>query len=189
MLKPLAPVGVAGATRRHFVKQVGALCGLASLAFAAPVLARTHERRAISFVHTHTGEKLTAHYFAEGCYQPHCLKQVDYLLRDFRTDEVHHIDPALLDILYELQVASNRDAPFEIICGYRSPATNALLRRTSTGVAVHSLHLVGQAIDVRLSGFSTHKLYSLARDMKRGGAGYYASSDFVHIDTGRVRIW
>ena len=189
MLKPLAPVGVAGATRRHFVKQLGALCGLASLSLAAPVLARTHERRAVSFVHTHTGEKLTAHYFAGGCYQPHCLQQVDHLLRDFRTGEVHPIDPALLDILYDLQVASDRDAPFEIICGYRSPATNELLRRTSDGVAEHSLHLVGQAIDVRLNGFATHKLYSLARELKRGGAGFYASSDFVHIDTGRVRYW
>ena len=94
MSKPLAPIGVGGATRRHFVKQLGALCGLASLSLVTPLQARTHERRAVSFVHTHTGEKLTAHYFAGGCYQPHCLQQVDHLLRDFRTGEVHQIGRA-----------------------------------------------------------------------------------------------
>lgn len=189
MSNPPHQAGAAISSRRFFIKQVSALCGMASLSAATSAFAKLNTQRAVSFVHTHTGEKLTAHYFDGRCYQTDCLRQVDHLLRDFRTGEVHHIDPSLLDILFDLQVLAGRDASFEIICGYRSPATNALLRRTSSGVAENSLHLVGQAIDVRLSGFSTHKLSALARDLGRGGVGFYGASDFVHIDTGRVRSW
>jgi uncharacterized protein YcbK (DUF882 family) len=102
---------------------------------------------------------------------------------------VHRIDPALLDILFDLQTLANRDAPFEVISGYRSPATNAMLHRSSDSVAQHSMHLEGRAIDVRLSGFATRGLAEHARTLSHGGVGFYARSDFVHVDTGRVRFW
>ena len=99
------------------------------------------------------------------------------------------MDPPLLDILYDLQVLTNHDAPFEVISGFRSAATNAMSRRSSNGVAEHSQHLLGKAIDVRLAGYSTRSLSEYARSLARGGVGFYARSDFVHVDTGRVRFW
>jgi uncharacterized protein YcbK (DUF882 family) len=146
-------------------------------------------QRSLSFLHTHTGERLEAEYFYGGQYRPDCLAQVNHLLRDFRTGDVHPIDPGVLDILFSLQVLAHRKAVFQVISGYRSPATNAMLRRTTEGVAQHSMHLVGRAIDVRLGGFSTSRLAGLARSVGRGGVGFYRVSDFVHIDTGRVRFW
>ena len=145
--------------------------------------------RRLSFVHTHTGETLSAEYFDGGAYSERCLGQVNYLMRDFRTGECHAIDPPLLDILFDLQTLANVEGPFEIISGYRSPATNAMLRRRSSGVAEHSQHLLGKAIDVRLSGYSTRDLGEHARTLARGGVGFYARSDFVHVDTGPVRFW
>jgi uncharacterized protein YcbK (DUF882 family) len=168
---------------------VGGLCGTAATLAAAPVLAAGGATRTLSFVHTPTGETLRAVYFRDGCYQNDCLTQVDYLLRDFRSGDVHRIDPGVLDILFALQARADREAPFEVISGYRSPATNALLHRRSEGVAVHSMHLEGRAIDVRLSGYSTERLAAQARALARGGVGYYARSDFVHVDTGRIRHW
>jgi uncharacterized protein YcbK (DUF882 family) len=175
--------------RRRFLKAVGAVCGTVGSFAAMPVLAASRGSRCVSFLHTHTGEALTAAYFQDGNYQPECLAQVDHLLRDFRTGDVHPIDPALLDILFELQVRADRDGPFEVISGYRSPATNAMLHRRSEGVAQHSMHLEGRAIDVRLTGYPTLKLAGHARALGSGGVGYYERSDFVHVDTGRVRYW
>ncbi|MBS0399474.1 MAG: DUF882 domain-containing protein, partial [Proteobacteria bacterium] len=99
------------------------------------------------------------------------------------------MDAGLFDLLWDLRAAADRDATFEIISAYRSPATNAMLHRRSSGVAEHSQHLLGKAIDIRIRGFSTSRLAELARGLKRGGVGYYARSDFVHVDTGRVRYW
>jgi uncharacterized protein YcbK (DUF882 family) len=153
------------------------------------VLAASRQSRCLRFVHTHTGETLRALYFQDGCYEQECLAQVNHLLRDFRTGDVHPMDPALLDILFDLQARTNRDGAFEVISGYRSPATNAMLHSRSEGVAVHSMHLEGRAIDVRLPGFATRELAAHARMLQRGGVGFYARSDFVHLDTGRVRFW
>ena len=175
--------------RRRFLMAVGGLCGTVASFVAAPALAAARGPRSVSFVHTHTGETLRAVYYQDGCYQADCLAQVNHLLRDFRTGDVHPIDPALLDVLFDLQSRADRDGPFEVISGYRSPLTNAMLHRRSEGVAVHSMHLEGRAIDVRLGGYPTLRLASHARALGRGGVGYYASSDFVHVDTGRVRYW
>ena len=173
--------------RRRFLSRAGALCGAVA---AAPVLAAMPDKpRSLRFVHTHTGETLTARYYDSGVYSDTCLQSVNFLLRDFRTGESHRIDPPLLDILYDLQSLANHDAPFEVISGYRSPQTNAMLHRSSSGVAEHSQHILGKAIDIRLGGFSTRTLSAYARSLSRGGVGFYASSDFVHIDTGRVRFW
>jgi uncharacterized protein YcbK (DUF882 family) len=173
-------------SRRYFLRY----SALATAALATPAaLASGSERRSLAFVHTHTGERLVAPYFQAGCYQSACLERVNHFLRDFRTGEVHTIDPALLDVLFDLQMLADRETTFEVISGYRSAATNSQLRQNSTGVASHSLHMQGKAIDIRLSGFSTARLRDHALSLKCGGVGYYAASDFVHVDTGRVRFW
>jgi len=175
--------------RRRFLGALGGLCGGVAVLSAAPALAAIRGSRTVGFVHTHTGERLQAEYFRDGCYQLECLARVDRLLRDFRTGDVHPIDPALLDILFELQVRADRAEAFEVICGYRSPLTNAMLHRQSEGVELHSMHLEGRAIDVRLPGYATRTLADHARALGRGGVGFYARADFVHVDTGRVRFW
>ena len=145
--------------------------------------------RSLSLIHTHTGERLTETYFDANGYVSDALGRVNRFLRDFRTEEVHPIDVRVLDILHDLQVMTGHEAPYEIISGYRSPQTNAALRRNSTGVAEHSFHMQGRAVDVRLAGFSTSQLHALARSMRRGGVGFYPRSDFVHLDNGPVRFW
>jgi uncharacterized protein YcbK (DUF882 family) len=181
------PVAAVRMDRRRFLYRAGALCGALT---AAPVFAAIPDQpRTLRFVHTHTGETLTAPYYDGGVYSDACLRSVNFLLRDFRTGESHRIDPLLLDILYDLQSLANHDATFEVISGYRSPQSNAMLHRSSSGVAEHSQHILGKALDIRLSGFSTRTLSAYARSLSRGGVGFYASSDFVHIDTGRVRFW
>jgi len=147
------------------------------------------ERRALSFRHTHTGESLLVVYYEDGAYLPGALRQIDHLLRDFRSGEVHPIDPRLLDLLHETARAVGDHGDYEVISGYRSPATNAALRSKSDGVARRSLHMQGRAIDVRLTGVDSAVLREVALDLKRGGVGYYVKSDFVHLDTGRFRTW
>lgn len=165
-----------------------AIAGLA-LAPVSYLHAAANDRRSLSFAHTHTGETLSTTYFDNGDYLAPSLERVNHLLRDFRTNEVHSIDPALLDILFDLQVKAHHDGPFEVISAYRSPQTNAALRRKSSAVAEHSMHMQGRAIDVRLRGLPTLQLRDLAIDLHRGGVGFYRASDFVHVDTGRVRTW
>jgi uncharacterized protein YcbK (DUF882 family) len=120
---------------------------------------------------------------------PDALATVNHFLRDFRTSEVHVIDPSLLDLLHELAGITGSTQPFQVISGYRSPATNEMLRRHSEGVAAGSLHMKGQAIDIRVAGVPLDALHRAALDLRRGGVGYYPASDFVHVDTGRVRRW
>ena len=152
-------------------------------------LARAPERRSLSFVHTHTGERLSSVYFQDGEYRAAELGRINELLRDFRTGDVYPIDTGVLDILADLRTLADRDEPYEVISGYRSPQTNAALHRHSSGVAEHSLHLQGRAIDVRLPGVPTRRLRELALGMGRGGVGFYPQTDFVHLDNGRVRYW
>jgi uncharacterized protein YcbK (DUF882 family) len=114
---------------------------------------------------------------------------VNHVLRDWRTDQVHPIDPDLLDLLTDLHQASGSRLPFEVICGYRSPATNKMLADRSKNVSPKSLHLQGKAIDIRLSDVSLERLRDTALKLTRGGVGYYPDSNFVHVDTGRVRAW
>jgi len=175
--------------RRGFIKGAACACAGAAALRATAGFANIAASRSLSFVHTHTGESLTTTYWRDGRYQAHGLAQVNRLLRDFRTDQVHAIDPALLDVLYDLQTLTGTDQPFQVISGYRSPRTNEMLRENSDGVAQHSMHLVGKAIDIRLDAFPTRRLGDLARSLGRGGVGFYQRSDFVHVDTGRVRYW
>lgn len=179
---------IRGATRRAFLRQAMACAGWLAMPWQRS-FAAAYANRSLSFLHTHTGESLTVDYCSDGTYDGSCLAQLNHFLRDFRSGELHAIDPQLLDILFELQVRADRNAVFEVISGYRSPLTNAALRQHSHGVAEHSLHMEGRAIDIRISGYSTRKLRDDALSLQRGGVGFYAVSDFVHVDTGRVRAW
>ncbi len=175
------------ASRRSFL---GGLASVSALALAAPAVALpAREERVLSFFHTHTSERLSLPYFADGGYLPASLVRLERFLRDFRTGEEHPIDPALFDLLHDLQRATSTRTPFQVISGYRSPATNALLCSEGGGVAKGSLHLQGRAIDIRLGDVSSAAVRDAARELCRGGVGYYRQSDFVHVDTGRVRTW
>lgn len=151
----------------------------------------TADVRRLEFVHLHTGERLKVAYFDAGQYVPEALQALNHLLRDFRTDEVAPIDPALFDVLHRLHEATGSRRPFEVISAYRSPKTNDMLRSRSphSGVARTSLHLRGQAIDIRLGDVALPHLREAALSLRAGGVGYYERSNFVHIDTGPVRHW
>jgi len=172
--------------RRRLIK-----VSLAGVIFAAAPLTRAWavDERRLSLHNLHTGERVDRPYWVRGDYLPESLGEIDRVLRDHRSGEVHSIDPNLLDLLSALQqrVASRRG--YDVISGYRSPATNAALHQASNGVATHSLHMVGQAIDIRLPGTPLATLHAAARQMQAGGVGLYTSSDFIHVDTGRVRYW
>lgn len=145
--------------------------------------------RTLSFKNTHTGEELTTTYWRGGSYEQAGLDEINYILRDFRSGDVHAIDKSLLNLIAAVRRQTGVSAPVSIISGYRSPRTNAALRRNSEGVARRSFHLQGKAIDIRLPGYSTAGIARQARRMAVGGVGYYNSSDFVHIDVGPVRTW
>ena len=174
-------------SRRAFLGTV--LGAVPALAWSRPLLAESEGGRALRFAHTHTGEHLAVEYFSGGAYLPDALSTVNHFLRDFRTGDEHVIDPQLLDLLHRLAAATDTTKPFQVISGYRSPATNEMLRHRSEGVAAGSLHMVGQAIDIRLADVRLDHLRQAALDARRGGVGYYPASDFVHVDTGRVRMW
>jgi uncharacterized protein YcbK (DUF882 family) len=174
-------------SRRAFVR----ILAVAAPVFVAPrrVLARTTADRALRFAHTHTGERLAVEYFSGGTYLPDALATINHFLRDFRTGDVHAIDADLLDLIHSLADLTETTQPFQVISGFRSPATNQMLRHQSEGVAAGSLHMKGQAIDIRLADVPLVKLRQAALQVRRGGVGYYRASDFVHVDTGRVRTW
>ena len=145
--------------------------------------------RTLSFRNLHTGEKLRATFWAEGDYIREELRAVNQVLRDHRSGDVHAMDPKLLDLLYLLQQSVAVKGAFHIISGYRSPATNKKLSAKSSAVAKKSLHMQGKAIDIRLPGCELKQLRDAALALQAGGVGYYPKSDFIHIDTGRVRRW
>ena len=140
--------------------------------------------------HTHTGEHLDVVYRQGDHYVPEALAQADHFLRDHRTGDVHHYDPRLFDLLKDLEAAVGRpNAEIHVICGYRTPWSNEFLRTHTTGVARHSLHMLAEAIDIRLPGVKTSVFRDAALALARGGVGYYAASNFIHVDVGRVRRW
>jgi uncharacterized protein YcbK (DUF882 family) len=146
--------------------------------------------RGLAFYNTHTGESATVEYCQSGCLVPASLEKINHILRDTRTDETLTIDVDLLDLLHSLARTIAAAEPFHVISGYRSPSTNAYLREHGGGgVAANSLHLVGKAIDIRVPGVRLRALYRTAVGLRGGGVGIYPSSDFVHVDVGRVRTW
>ncbi|MDJ0686325.1 MAG: DUF882 domain-containing protein [Alphaproteobacteria bacterium] len=178
-----------GLSRRQALRSVaGAAAALVVSTSVAPLWARG-ATRGLAFEHLHTGENLTEIYWRDGTYDEAALARVDVILRDWRTDAVARMDRSLLDRLWALHQKLGSEAPYQIISGYRSPRTNAVLAAKSTGVAKKSLHMQGRAIDVALSDRSVEAIGRAAEAMRFGGVGYYPKSGFVHLDTGRVRRW
>ncbi len=149
------------------------------------------DTRELSFYHTHTGKHLDVVYWQDGQYLDTALEEINVFLSDFRTGDKVDIDPRLLDLIYDVRASLGSEGTYQIISAYRSPLTNEMLRArsASSGVARKSQHVLGKAIDVRLEGTPTTELRDAAIRLQRGGVGYYEKSDFVHIDTGRVRRW
>ena len=129
------------------------------------------------------------HNYVDGEYDTSALSKLNHFLRDFRTGDETEMDSGVFDILFDIQQDSGSTGVYHVISAYRSPTTNDMLRSKSDGVARNSQHLLGKAIDVRLTDLDTDKLRDVALSLKRGGVGYYSESDFVHVDTGRVRRW
>jgi uncharacterized protein YcbK (DUF882 family) len=173
--------------RRDFLKW--SLAGGTALASARAWAQSLPAERSLKLYNTHTGERLAATYWADGQYLTGELAAIDRLLRDHRSGDVLAIDRRLIDILYALQQRTGARGPYEVISGYRSPSSNDLLRRHGDGVARDSLHTHGQAIDIRLSGVALADLRRAALGLRAGGVGNYASSNFIHLDTGRARAW
>jgi len=175
--------------RRGFLETAGLAAAIA--AFTGPTVASLAlaETRSLSFVHLHTGERLDVTYWTDGAYMPDELTAVDHLLRDFRSGDVKPIDLRLLDRLHRLRRDMRSSMPFEVISGYRTPATNAALRRKSRAVAKNSYHMRGMAIDVRLPGRGITQLRHAALLQRAGGVGYYPDSSFIHLDVGPLRRW
>lgn len=167
----------------------------AGLALAGGLLATGRSARAalperrVALHHMQTGETVQAVYFAQGRYLEEGLRAISRVLRDWRTGETIAYDPRLLDMLSLLQRRLSPKGPIEVLSGYRSPATNAMLRRQIKGVARNSLHMHGKAVDLRFPGCPLERLHEAALAMAAGGVGYYPAGDFVHLDSGPVRSW
>lgn len=180
-------------SRRRLLRAGALLASASAVAAWAPrVRAQAQESpavRRLALRNLHTPESIELEFYRGGAYIPSALAAAQVFLRDYRNGEQHPIDPPLLDILYEVAQRLGVDPVFGVISGYRSPQTNERLRERSSGVARHSLHLEGRAIDVRLEGVDCTDLAAGGLALSRGGVGYYRKSDFVHLDTGALRSW
>lgn len=180
-------------SRRQFIKQ--GLCATAVVALPFSQVAFPQAAwgatpvKELAFYNLHTEEKLRLAFCEHGRYIPAALDEINYFLRDYRTGDIQKMDPALFDQLHALQQKVETPGAFHVISGYRSPKTNQALADHSDGVAKHSLHMEGRAIDIRLPGKDLSLLHKAALDMGAGGVGYYPQSDFIHLDTGRARFW
>lgn len=178
-------------SRRGFLQRsVHLLVAGSAVPLAAPAMATLPEARTLALVHTHTGERLSVVYAMGEQFVPQALGHLNHFLRDHYSGEVGLIDPQLFDLLHGLRQQLGADQPFEVISGYRTATTNSLLRNSrGGGVARHSLHMEGKAIDVRLPGVPLAELRDAALSLRTGGVGFYPSEQFVHVDIGRVRSW
>ncbi len=177
--------------RRRFLKHLafGSLSALGAPSIVQAAYTGLGRDKTLSLEHHHTGETLKLTYFERGRYIRGALEEVSYFLRDYHNDAVHNVDPALLDQLYDVKLLLGLNKPFHIVSGYRSPQTNASLRRHSHGVARNSLHMQGKAVDIRVEGVSPRTIRDAAMALQVGGVGYYPYSNFVHLDTGDIRTW
>ncbi len=178
-------------SRRSFLKLGMFAAGATLLPF--PTFASTRDsvspERSLSFYNVHTGESLDTFYWHQGSYISSALAEIYYMLRDFRTGEIKPIDIRLLDFLHGIRMKLESPDPFYIVSGYRSPATNALLRKWRNGVAKNSLHIHGKAADIYMPKVKLSSLRQAAMDLRTGGVGYYPGNSFIHLDVGPVRSW
>lgn len=187
----LLDIPPSGKSRRHFLKTAGTI---ATFLASPAALAKTQKltgSRTLSLHNLHTEEKIKIDYWIDGRYEPEALARIDLVLRDHRANEVCSMDPKLIDILHHIQqrtIGTSAKA-VEVVSAYRSPTTNDDMRRYKRGVAKNSFHTVGQAVDIRVPGFSTRDVYRAALALKEGGVGHYGRAGFVHLDTGKYRTW
>ena len=149
------------------------------------------DTRSLTFHHLHTGENITITYKRDGRYDEAALKKLDWFMRDWRKEQTTSMDPHLFDLLWEVYREVGATAPIDVVCGYRSPTTNAMLRQRSSGVAEFSQHTLGHAMDFYIPGVPLEKLREIGLRLQRGGVGFYptSGSPFVHMDTGTIRHW
>ncbi|MGB6291596.1 MAG: YcbK family protein [Vibrio anguillarum] len=176
-------------SRRHFIKLAGSGVVVAACAPQIVLASYPETSRILAMNNLHTGETLETCYFNGVRYVRSELDRLNHICRDFRRNEVHPMDKNLFDQISKIQSLLGTQAEVQIISGYRSPATNEMLRTHSSGVAKKSFHMLGQAIDFRLDGVQLSQVREAAIELGAGDVGYYPSSDFVHIDTGPVRHW
>jgi uncharacterized protein YcbK (DUF882 family) len=183
--------------RRSFLKSslvlASAAAGLPTLSRAANIAglgsAALPKERSLRLYNIHTGESLNTTFWADGQFVPDALQDVNKLLRDYRNNKVDAMDPTLLLLLDHVNAKFGSEKVIHVISGYRSPETNEMLHENTNGVAKHSLHMEGKAIDIRIPGRELADLHKIAMSLRAGGVGYYPASNFVHMDTGRVRYW
>jgi len=156
---------------------------LAAIDYLAP------EEKFLSLYNPNTKENFDGVYWRNGSYVAEALKDINYLLRDVRTDAIKPIDKNLLDLIFSISIKFKPQKPLHIMCGYRTSKTNALLLKRNKRVAKNSYHIKGQAVDIRLPGLRTSELRRAAYELGQGGIGYYPRRKFVHIDVGPVRYW
>ena len=176
------------------MSRVGLSCSLTVAALlmcygGLQTAAASGDTRTISLHHLHTGENLTITYKRDGRYDEEALKKLNWLLRDWRANKDIKMDPRLIDTIWEVGRELNVQGPVQIVCGYRSPGTNAMLRRRSNGVAQFSQHMLGRAMDFYIPGVPLEDLRAMGLRLARGGVGFYPESNFVHLDVGPVRTW
>ena len=180
----MTPIG-----RRKLVAGFGILTAAGLLARTSAANIIGDDVRKVAFLNLHTGERTRVAYKENGSFVPEALREIATVLRDHRTGEVKEIDTKLLDLLYVLRGRLETQKPFGVISAYRSPHTNAMLAGRSGGVAKRSMHIEGRAIDIRVQGIDTKSVFRVARGLRAGGVGLYSNSNFIHVDTGRVRYW
>lgn len=180
-----------GISRRWLIKLgllTAASCLIPCKAFASAADLFLNER-SLCLHNLHTEDKIEAVYWRDGKYIPEVLNNINILFRDHYTEKVKIIDKKLLDLLFDIQAKLKSKEPLQIVSAYRSPETNKLLRKKSKGVARKSLHVLGKAVDFRIPGYDLTDVWSAAAELQAGGVGYYAKSNFVHVDVGEVRYW
>jgi len=175
--------------RRKFIKCSAALLAASNFPNLAIAKNTASSERTLDFLNLHTDETLHSCYWVDGEYDASSLNEINHILRDHRANEAYDMDASLIDLLHVLHELTESKSPFHIISGYRSPKTNAKLRKQTNGVAKRSLHMQGKAIDVRLPDVKLQDLRDAAISLHAGGVGFYSKSNFIHIDTGKPRSW
>jgi uncharacterized protein YcbK (DUF882 family) len=180
---------LSGSTLLSRRRLLGAAATIAAVGLVKPATAVSFAPRSVSLYNIHTGEWLRTVYWADGHYIREAVRDINWILRDHDSDEIRPMNAGILDLLGMLRSRLDTHEPFLVVCGYRSPTTNARLYREGVGVAKHSYHIKGMAIDLRSEGRSTEQIRDAALSLQGGGVGYYPRSDFVHVDCGPVRQW
>ena len=181
--------GAAGMAARVAAVALGMLVGAIIAPSSTETAVANGDTRTIHFYHTHTGESIDATFRVDGHYDPAVLRQLNHFLRDWRNNDETNMDPRLFDTLWEVYRTAGATQPIQIYSAYRSPETNAMLRRRSRAVAEHSQHMLGKAMDTTIPGFPMHLVREVGMRLQHGGVGWYPSANFVHLDVGSVRSW